>query len=55
MPSGTYHYIHEENFHECMALNNIATFNLANFHRELSSIHKIRENFPLENNPLYGT
>ena len=26
--------IHEENFHKCMALNNIATLNSANFHRE---------------------
>ena len=37
--------IHEENFHKCMALNNIATLNSASFH-ELSSIHEICENFP---------
>ena len=46
MPSGA--IIHKENFHECMAVNNIATLNSANFHREifhkLSSICKICEN-----------
>ena len=53
MPSGA--IIHEENFHECMALNNIATLNAEKFHREslheLNSIRKICENFP---NLLYG-
>ena len=39
--------IHEENFHECMALNNTATLNSANFHKEFVKI------FPLENNLLY--
>ena len=29
MPSSV--IIHEENFHKCMALNNIATLNSANF------------------------
>ena len=31
MPSGA--IIHEEMFHECMALNNIATINSAHFHK----------------------
>ena len=48
MPSGA--IIHDKNFRECVALNNIATLNSANFHREdfheLSSIHEIRKNFP---------
>ena len=44
MPSGA--IIHEENFHKCMALNNTATLNLANFHG-LISICEIREIFPL--------
>ena len=44
MPSGA--IIHEENFHECMAVTNTATLTSAisqeNFHK-LSSIHGIRE------------
>ena len=44
-------------FHECMAVTSTATLNSAHFHREifheLSSVHKIREIFPLENNVLY--
>ena len=47
MPSGA--IIHDENFYKCMALNNIATPNSANFDREkfhkLSSISEICEKF----------
>ena len=57
MPSGA--IIYEENFHERMALNNIATLNSEKFRREsfynLSLIRKIYKNFPLENNPLCGS
>ena len=42
--------IYAKIFHECMALNNNATLNSANFHckifHELSSIHKSRESSP---------
>ena len=41
--------IHEENFHECMAVTTVLhllqQFHRENFH-ELSSIREIRENFP---------
>ena len=40
--------IHKENFHTCMAANDIASY--TQFYESSES----RENFPLENNPLYG-
>ena len=47
MPSGA--IIHEENFHECIAVTSTATLtsviSQGKFH-EFISIHEIRENFP---------
>ena len=35
-PSGA--NIHKENFHECVALNNVATLNSENYHENFSRI-----------------